>query len=125
MAAPPCMSGDGRPAVFVGTLLQTGQAVALCDECLVPWAAALLQGMTGVDATPFIAAIADDVDATPLTAEDEQTMRAQPPETPPDPPAAPPADGPTPPGSVDPGTGADPADDQGAGQGSEVAPDRE
>lgn len=59
MAAPPCMSEDGRPAVFVGTMLQTGDAVALCDECLVMWAAALLQAMTGVDPAPFIAAISE------------------------------------------------------------------
>lgn len=59
MANPPCMSDDGNPAVFVGTMLQTGDAVALCDECMVPWCAAVLQTMTGIDATPFIAAISN------------------------------------------------------------------
>jgi hypothetical protein len=53
------MSSDGRDAVFVGTILTTGDAVALCDECLVPWAAALLNAMTGVDPAPFIAAVSD------------------------------------------------------------------
>lgn len=60
MALPACMSEDGRPATFVGTMLETGEAYALCDECLVFWAAALLQGITGVDATPFIAAMSAD-----------------------------------------------------------------
>jgi hypothetical protein len=53
------MSGDGRNAVFVGTMLQTGDSVALCDECLVPWAAAVLHAMTGVDPAPFLAAVSD------------------------------------------------------------------
>lgn len=59
MAAPPCMSDDGNPAVFVGTMLQTGDAVALCDECLVPWAAAMLAAMTGLDPMPFLQAVSD------------------------------------------------------------------
>jgi len=57
MANPACMSQDGREAVFVGTMLQTGDAFTLCDECLVGWSAALLQSMTGVDPTPFLQAI--------------------------------------------------------------------
>lgn len=60
MAAPQCMTGDGEPAVFVGTMLQTGDAFTLCDGCLVMWSAALLQSMTGVDAAPFISAISDE-----------------------------------------------------------------
>lgn len=68
MAAPQCMSEDGRQAVFVGTMLQTGDAVALCDECLVMWAAALLQAMTGVDPQPFIAAMSEDDPAGDVTA---------------------------------------------------------
>lgn len=55
------MSQDGNPAVFVGTMLTTGDAVALCDECMVPWAAALLNVMTGLDPTPFLVAVSDDV----------------------------------------------------------------
>src|SRR5271170_7582483 len=61
MANPRCMSDDGNTAVFVGTMLETGDGVALCDNCLVAWAAALLNVMTGVDPMPFIAAISDDV----------------------------------------------------------------
>lgn len=59
MAAPPCMGEDGRQAVFVGTMLQTGDAVALCDECLVMWASALLQAMTGIDPEPFLRAVSE------------------------------------------------------------------
>lgn len=62
MASPQCMTGDGQPAVFVGTMLQTGDAFTLCDACLVMWTAALLQSMTGVDATPFLQAISDEED---------------------------------------------------------------
>lgn len=54
------MSEDGNVAVFVGTMLQTGDAVALCDQCMVPWAAAVLQSMTGVDPTPFLLAVSED-----------------------------------------------------------------
>lgn len=60
MAGPACMSQDGNTAVFVGTMLETGDSVALCDECLVMWSAALLSTMTGIDPTPFIAAISED-----------------------------------------------------------------
>jgi hypothetical protein len=62
MAGPQCMTGDGQPAVFVGTMLQTGDAFTLCDACLVMWTAALLQSMTGVDPTPFLQAISDEED---------------------------------------------------------------
>jgi len=60
MASPPCMSGDGETATFVGTMLATGDAVALCDACLVPWTAAVLQAMTGIDPEPFLRAISDE-----------------------------------------------------------------
>lgn len=60
MATPMCMSGDGRPATFVGTMLTTGDGFTLCDECLVSWCAALLQATTGLDPAPFIAALSTD-----------------------------------------------------------------
>ena len=65
MANPRCMSDDGNEAVFVGTMLANGNAVALCDECLVPWAAALLNVMTGVDPAPFINAISEGDNESP------------------------------------------------------------
>lgn len=75
MANPPCMSNDGRPAVFVGTMLETGDAVALCDECLVAWTAALLNVMTGVDPTPFIQAVSEDEPPPLLTPQQEDHIR--------------------------------------------------
>jgi hypothetical protein len=55
-----CQSEDGRQAVFVGTFLNTGDAVAVCDECLVSFCAAVLNSMTGVDPEPFLRALAKD-----------------------------------------------------------------
>jgi hypothetical protein len=72
------MSDDGNPAVFVGTMLETGNAVALCDECLVGWTAALLNLMTGVDPTPFLAAISED--AIDLEGNEQATPAGLPPE---------------------------------------------
>lgn len=59
MANPQCASGDGAAAVFIGTYLETGDTVALCDECFVAWTAAMLQSMTGVDPAPFLQAISE------------------------------------------------------------------
>jgi hypothetical protein len=78
MASPQCMREDGNPAVFVGTMLQTGDAVALCDECLVLWASALLNVMTGVDPAPFIAAISEDVPSTAEGAPSDEPPPAAP-----------------------------------------------
>ena len=57
---PSCMADDGQAAVFVGTFLTNGEAVALCDEHMVYFCASTLQDMTGVDPAPFIAAISDE-----------------------------------------------------------------
>lgn len=71
MANPPCMSEDGNQAVFLGTFLAEGQTVALCDECLVPWSAALLQAMTGVDPKPFLEAISEGAPEAPAESDNE------------------------------------------------------
>lgn len=73
MANPPCMSDDSNPAVFVGTFLGDGSSVALCDSCMVAWSAALLNAMTGIDPTPFIMAISDDVAEVDLPPEGVET----------------------------------------------------
>lgn len=111
MATPPCMSDDGNPAVFVGTMLATGDAVALCDECLVSWTAALLNVMTGVDPTPFLAAIGEpDSERVALT-EDGEQHASDVDELPPRPPTRIAKAGRTLPGSPDRGTaGAPPGD---------------
>src|SRR5271157_3359383 len=87
---PNCMADDGKPAVFVGTFLQNGQSVAVCDEHLVYFCADTLETMTGVDPVPFIQAISDE---TPEAPPDEP---GEPPELAPEPPEPEPAD-PTPP----------------------------
>jgi hypothetical protein len=66
LPAPQCKSEDGEAAVFIGTFLATGDTVALCDNCMAAWAAALLNAMTGIDPTPFIMALADDVESVDL-----------------------------------------------------------
>lgn len=77
MAAPACMKEDGKQAIFVGTLLRSGESVALCDECFVEWLAVGLSVTTGVDPTPFLAAIGKE----PIDLE-EPNVEA---DTPPDP----------------------------------------
>lgn len=80
MAGPVCMTGDGRSAVFIGTTLPAGAQISVCDECLVMWAASVLQAMTGVDPAPFIAAISEDTseaqeDPPPAAADDDPVDR--------------------------------------------------
>lgn len=60
MANPPCMSGDGNQSAMVATMLTTGDSFALCDECIVPWAAGLVEVMTGVEMAPFLLAASAD-----------------------------------------------------------------
>ena len=67
---PECMAEDGQAAVFVGTFLQNGQSVAVCDEHLVYFCADTLHTMTGVDPAPFIVAISEPSDED-LEAADE------------------------------------------------------
>lgn len=57
MAGPTCMSNDDQPAVFVGTFLQNGDTVALCNECLPQFLAAALAQTTGVDIDRLAAGI--------------------------------------------------------------------
>lgn len=79
MAHPPCMSGDGEPAVFIGTVLTTGDTIAVCENCWVSWAAAFLNAMTGIDPAPFILAISDDIveGAEQLTDDDLAVIEQQ------------------------------------------------
>lgn len=87
---PECMAQDGLPAVFVGTFLQNGTSVAVCDEHMVYFCADTLAQMTGLDPSPFIAAISEE---GPVEAPEAP---AEAPEAPPEPPEEPAVD-PTPP----------------------------
>jgi hypothetical protein len=69
MASPQCNSDDGRQATFVGTFLQTGDAVALCDDCLAGFAASLTASMFGVPADELQALIAAHEDDDPAVQE--------------------------------------------------------
>lgn len=51
MAGPACHSEDGNQAVFIGTNLLTGDAAALCQDCLPSFLVALLATMTHTDAS--------------------------------------------------------------------------
>lgn len=104
MAMPACMSDDGRPAVFVGTMLQTGDSVALCDECMVPWAAAILNAMTGVDPTPFLQAVSEDVPTSAESAPTDEPPAPAPHDTDPDAATPDPDSGRSSNGSAGPGT---------------------
>ena len=52
------MSDDGNAAVFVGTFLQNGDAVALCGDCLPQFAVAVAANTTGVPVDALAAAVA-------------------------------------------------------------------
>lgn len=54
MATPMCISEDGNKATFIGTFLETGDNVRLCDECMPNFCAAVFERMTGVDMTPAL-----------------------------------------------------------------------
>lgn len=144
MANPPCESNDGNTATFVATMLQTGHGFALCDECLVPWAAALLQAMTGVDPAPFIEAVSEppqpgeadpeavrraiEADEADVSLEAEPARPGVPMDTEStstpveDPPPPPVRRGRTSQGSADPGTGNGRPDDGGTGPMSDASP---
>lgn len=108
MALPACMSDDGNPAVFVGTMLQTGDSVALCDNCLANWAVAVVSTMTGVDPAPFIAAISEDVPTTAEGAPTDEPPAPAPADTDSEARMPDPASGLTSNGSAGPGTAVDP-----------------
>lgn len=58
MAGLPCMSNDGKGAVFTGTFLQNGDSVALCEDCLPEFLVAVAGQMLGVELDQLQAAIA-------------------------------------------------------------------
>jgi len=58
------MSDDGNNAVFIGTFLQSGDAVTLCGECLPLWAAGLIEVMIGADMSGIVAAASEPAEVT-------------------------------------------------------------
>lgn len=98
MAGPPCMSNDGNAAVFVGTFLENGDAVALCGDCLPGFAIAMTASLTGVDGDLLMRWIDTNEPTAPEDPAGEAAELAAPPQhaEPPtrggEPPAAAPAD---------------------------------
>lgn len=52
---PPCMSDDGNAAVFVGTLLESGNSITVCPDCLVSFALSIVESNTGLPIAELIA----------------------------------------------------------------------
>lgn len=81
MAGPACQNHPDVPASFLATFLASGDTVAVCDECLVPFTAAILNTLTGVDPAPFLAAVSDDTSPDPSgNGGDPSTAAEEPPE---------------------------------------------
>lgn len=57
MAAPACNSDDGNQAIFVGTFLTDGSAVALCEDCLPQFCTAIVAQTQGIEIAELAAAI--------------------------------------------------------------------
>lgn len=60
MAAPACNNHPDTPATFIGTFMETGDALAVCGSCLVTFSLGMLQALTGIDATPLLEAVSSD-----------------------------------------------------------------
>jgi hypothetical protein len=56
MAQIACQTEDGNNAIFIGTNLDTGDSVSLCQSCLIEFFAAMLEGMTGIPVGAIMAA---------------------------------------------------------------------
>jgi hypothetical protein len=71
MANPPCMSNDGKQAVFIGTFLANGDSVALCEDHLPAFTASVTADMFGVDGQQLMEWL--QANAGPDEAGDEST----------------------------------------------------
>ena len=69
MARPACNSDDGNPAIFVGTFLSDGSAVALCEDCLPQFCVAVAAQTQGIDVEKLAAAVValagEEIDPAP------------------------------------------------------------
>lgn len=79
MAAPQCMSNDGKAAVFVGTFLVEGDAVALCEDCLPAFCISVAAGVNGIPPevlASVVEQLADDDDSTEVVEPSEMAAPA-------------------------------------------------
>ena len=70
------MNEDGNAAVFVGTLLDSGDSVTLCPPCLVGWAVGIVEGGTGLPVSDIIAEAQRQLDSVPGAADDVEPAEA-------------------------------------------------
>lgn len=54
MAQLACEQGDGKTAVFVGTFLESGLSVALCNDDLINFVVAMAEQLTGAPVITFV-----------------------------------------------------------------------
>jgi hypothetical protein len=54
MAQVACERGDGNNAVFVGTFLETGTSVALCNDDLINFCVSMSEQLTGAPVIQFL-----------------------------------------------------------------------
>jgi hypothetical protein len=80
MATPMCISDDGNKATFIGTFLETGDNVRLCDDCMPQFCAAVFERMTGVDMAPAIYLASQEGQASGLEPEGSPGEVAYPPD---------------------------------------------
>lgn len=88
MAGPACMSDDGNQAVFVGTFMQNGDAVALCPVCLPQWACAVVAQSTDTDLQQLLDWVGTHMGQAPEDVAAAAAETAAPPQQQPAPPAA-------------------------------------
>lgn len=53
MANVPCMTDGHAQAVFIGTFLESGDSIQLCNECLANFAGAITAQVNGIDLDVF------------------------------------------------------------------------
>lgn len=60
MAAILCDTGDEQPAVFMGTLLESGDTSKVCANCIVPYFVTMLGELTGADPDAILSVVSGD-----------------------------------------------------------------
>lgn len=72
MASLACERDDGKNAVFVGTFLETGTSIALCEDDLINFVVSMSQQLTGAPVIDFVSSfVREDEDGAPLPAADD------------------------------------------------------
>jgi hypothetical protein len=67
MASLPCQFHEDQGAVFIGTFLETGMSLTVCQECLRDFFATTLEEMSGIPITAIL-----QMDPAQFSAEAEQ-----------------------------------------------------